>query len=298
MHLTTLFLSAIAASTAVAKRSCGAPALNSEQSLIAQNFQLHEASARRFALPNSTTSANTTVKVYWHVVALDKTVTGGYLAQSALDAQLQVLNDAYEPQGVAFVQAAADWTVNPEWANDTAEVPMKTALRKGTYADMNVYWVANSQYLGYAYYPVAIDVTSEEFILDGIVAVASSVPGGTAPYDLGHTLTHEAGHWFGRKCSPINNLFQNTNNFLVAHTFGEGDGSCSGDGDFVSDTAFEASAAFGCEVGRDTCPNDPGVDPITNYMDYSDDACFTGFTDGQTARIVSYWDSYRKAYAS
>jgi hypothetical protein len=84
----------------------------------------------------------------------------------------------------------------------------------------------------------------------------------------------------------------------VAHTFGEGDGSCTGDGDFVSDTAFEATPAFGCEVGRDTCPNEPGVDPITNFMDYSDDACFTGFTNGQTARIVSYWNAYRKAYAS
>jgi hypothetical protein len=203
MHFTTLFLSGLAASSAVAKRSCGTPKPNPEQSLIAQNFQLHEASARKFAFTNSTVSANTTVKVYWHVVALNKTTAGGYLAQSALDAQLQVLNDAYEPQGVAFVEAEADWTVNVEWANDEAEVPMKTALRKGTYADMNVYWVANSQYLGYAYYPIAIDVTSEEFILDGVVAVASSVPGGTAPYDLGHTLTHEAGHWFGREFSPL-----------------------------------------------------------------------------------------------
>lgn len=215
MHFTTLFLSALAASSAVAKRSCGTPKPSTEQSLIAQNFQLHEASARKFALPNSTVPANTTVKVYWHVVALNKTAAGGYLAQSALDAQLQVLNDAYEPQGVAFVEAEADWTVNVEWANDEAEVPMKTALRKGTYADMNVYWIANSQYLGYAYYPLAIDVTSEDFILDGVVAIASSVPGGTAPYDLGHTLTHEAGHWFGREC-PLLKLARNS--LLMLHS--------------------------------------------------------------------------------
>lgn len=57
----------------------------------------------------------------------------------------------------------------------------------------------------------------------------------------------------------------------MAHTFGDGDGSCTGDGDFVDDTPFEAVEAYGCEIGRDTCPDDPGTDPVTNYMDYSDE---------------------------
>lgn len=279
MRFTALFLSALTASSAVAIRTCGALIPTDEQKLISQNFQLQEASERRFAFPNSTISANITVNIYWHVVATSTSESGGYLSQSKLDAQLDILNEAFAPQGVSFTEAGVDWTVNADWASDRGEVAMKTALRKGTYADMNVYFLASSQYLGYAYYPVAF--TDAEFILDGVVAIASSVPGGTAPYDLGHTLTHEAGHWFG-----------------LAHTFGDGDGSCTGDGDFVSDTPFEATPAFDCQVGRDTCPNDPGTDPVTNFMDYSDDACFTGFSTGQTARIVSFWDAFRAQFVS
>ena len=54
-------------------------------------------------------------------------------------------------------------------------------------------------------------------------------------------------------------------------------------GDYVSDTAPEASPSYAC-IARDTCPGDGLADPINNYMDYSPDSCMNTFTP------VSYSD--------
>jgi hypothetical protein len=37
-----------------------------------------------------------------------------------------------------------------------------------------------------------------------------------------------------------------------------------------------------------------GPDPIHNFMDYSSDACYTGFTPGQGARMLNIWQIYRE----
>jgi hypothetical protein len=75
----------------------------------------------------------------------------------------------------------------------------------------------------------------------------------------------------------------------LLHTF---EGGCSGSGDGVSDTAPEASNALGCPWGRDTCSGG-GTDPITNFMDYSDDACMNTFSAGQIDRMDSTARTYR-----
>ena len=61
----------------------------------------------------------------------------------------------------------------------------------------------------------------------------------------------------------------------------------------ISDTPLEASPAYGCPVGRDSCPSQEGLDPIHNFMDYGDDACLTEFSPLQKAYLHSAYETYR-----
>ena len=196
-------------------------------------------------------------------------------------AQLAVLNEAYDgrtgDQSTAatpfnFVLAGFTYPVNDAWYTVTpggVERKMKAATRVGGKNTLNV-WTANigDDLLGWATFP-----TKKLSTNDGVVILDESMPGGTAgKYALGDTLTHEAGHWLA-----------------LYHTF---QGGCSGTGDEVADTAPEASPAFDCPVGRDTCAA-AGLDPITNYMDYTQDSCMYQFTPGQVARMSDAWNQFR-----
>ena len=76
---------------------------------------------------------------------------------------------------------------------------------------------------------------------------------------------------------------------MLEHTFAHG---CSASGDCVADTPKEAQPQFDCPVGADTCPA-PGLDPIHNFMDYTQDSCMNEFTPGQVERMNDAWIDFR-----
>lgn len=215
------------------------------------------------------------VNVYVHVVNNGSGIANGDTTDQMIADQLSVLNAAYASSGWSFNLVATDRTTNATWyANcyGSAETAMKTALHRGTAADLNLYTCNPSGgILGYATFPSSYAKSPK---LDGVVVLFSSLPGGTAtPYNLGDTGTHEVGHWMG-----------------LYHTF---QGGCNGQGDSVSDTPAEKSAAFGCPANRDSCASKAGVDPITNFMDYTDDSCMDRFSAGQDVRMDAQFTTYR-----
>ena len=216
-----------------------------------------------------------TINVYFHVINKGTGISNGDISAQMITDQMNVLNAAYGQWGWTFNLVSTDRTTNSTWYNtcdqSSTENAMKSALRQGSADDLNIYTCnPGGGLLGWATFPNWYAGNPTD---DGIVALYSSLPGGSAaPYNLGDTVTHEVGHWMG-----------------LYHTF---QGGCSKSGDYVSDTPAERSAQFGCPAGRDTCSG-TGLDPIYNFMDYTDDACMDRFTAGQDARMDSMFTAYR-----
>ncbi len=226
------------------------------------------------------TGFTVTVPVYWHVVTDG---AAGALSDSQVREQISVINRAFSgaeggaASGFSFSLAGITRTNDAVWYRSQsagAEHAMKRALKQGGDNALNVYSTSGGAYLGYAYLPEITD-TAQAY-LDGIVIDWRTLPGVSTAYagvsDEGDTLTHETGHWLN-----------------LEHTFF---GQCNKNGDFVADTPPQKSASSGCPEGKDTCPA-AGLDPIHNYMDYSDDSCITEFTPGQVQRMRDAWLFWR-----
>jgi Pregnancy-associated plasma protein-A/Secretion system C-terminal sorting domain len=138
---------------------------------------------------------------------------------------------------------------------------------------MNV-WVVNftnTSLLGYATFPGATPQFIEHGFVNNYRAFSSINPTDgplIAAFNKGRTATHEIGHFFN-----------------LRHIWGDAAGCGTDDG--VSDTPLQDNATSGCPTGvrTDACsPAAPGFQ-YQNYMDYTDDACYSMFTKLQAVRM-------------
>ncbi|KAM0425849.1 hypothetical protein ACHAPT_008787 [Fusarium lateritium] len=227
-----------------------------------------------------------TVDTYVHVIGASEKEEDGYITDDTVKGQIDLLNKSYKPHDFSFKLIETTRTINESWAypggspiEDPTEPELRAALRKGTYKDLNLFFVSSMVPNGKCELPIP-NPTSQDIINDGCIMRPEN--SGEAPPEYSFVTVHEVGHWLG-----------------LEHTFENG---CEEPGDGVDDTPYEAEPVGGenCpEPGRDTCPDKPGLDPVDNYMTYVNASCGPQrFTPGQAERMHKLWKELRASCKS
>ncbi|MCB0557768.1 MAG: PKD domain-containing protein [Lewinellaceae bacterium] len=249
-----------------------------------------------------------TIPVIVHVVHNGQAPgSGPNISQAQVQSQIDALNEDYRRSGAGFNNHPAGADVEIQFAlalvdpegnplpepgidringgrNAWEDNAIEATLKPSTFWDPNRYcniWTvqfggSTADLLGYAQFPSlsslpGLDQNMGPAQTDGVVIRWQSfgrVGNLAPPYDRGRTATHEIGHWLG-----------------LRHIWG--DGGCAVD-DFCADTPPAGQPNYSC-IEVNSCAGGDR-DMIENYMDYTEDACMSIFTNNQKARIRTVMD--------
>jgi hypothetical protein len=150
-------------------------------------------------------SSEVVIDTFIHVLHNGTTTEQGFLSEEQIEAQMNAINEAFAPYSFRFNLIEAQQIENEDWAYSQFRNEMKYQLHKGSYSDLNLYFVnrmgAVDGVTGECTFPndPNIFIDPDLFQLrDGCLVVSHTVPGGSHPaYNLGLNAVHEIGHWLG-----------------------------------------------------------------------------------------------------
>ena len=241
---------------------CGTSPMSSEQVLQIKSDMESWSSAR---LRNDAIH----IRVAWHIVT-NSSGGGNYGDQSVYDC-MEILNANYQEHNFFFTLDTIDRIENSTWFDSWEDANASQGMQElaiDPYHYLNIY-TADLNAIGvegYSYLPNSWANNS----------YMQSVNLDYRALSAGWIITHEVGHHLG-----------------LPHTF---QNNCTEPNDGIDDTPqHDEGGLWSCNQNQDTCPNDPGNDPVFNYMNYSG-TCQNEYTQGQEDRQHYMTENYHPGY--